>query len=191
MVRLGVLTTVLLLFLAGCATAPPVVTDYDTTYSFGNLNTFRVEGTRQREGQNLLISPFTFVHLENVIADNLSARYQPAAEGDSPDFIVRYHLVIENRLDVRSYNQNYGFGYYGFGYGPFYRYPHSFHAPPSPRVYRQGSLIIDIVQAEDNRPLWRGVSERRLSDGLGPQEQRERLSAAATDILANFPPVSR
>jgi len=184
--RVSVLASLVLVFLAGCSSTPSVVTDYDTGYSFGNLNTFRVEATqRHNNPQNLLISPFTYSHLERLIGENLSERYRPAEEDAIPDFIVRYHIVVENRLDVRNYNQRHGFGYYG--YGPFYRYPYA--AQPTARIYRQGSLIVDIVEGDTKRPLWRGVSEQRLQDSLSPEEQRQRLGAAVTDIMSNFPPV--
>ncbi|WP_347329456.1 DUF4136 domain-containing protein [Marinimicrobium locisalis] len=175
-----------LLGLAGCSSTPSVVTDYDPDFAFGQLETFRVEKTQEDNEKNILISPFTLNHLQTVIRDQLDARYDQAEEGETADFVVRYHIVVEDRIDVRSYDQRYGFGYYGFG--PVYRYPYA-HSP-SPRVYRQGTLIIDIASGgEDNQPLWRGVSEQRLYDGLTPQEQRARLSAAVTDVLSNFPPV--
>lgn len=177
----------LVFFLGACSSTPSVVTDYDTGYGFSSLNTFRVESTNREDPKNLLISPFTFSHLERVIEENLSQRYRSASQGATPDFVVRYHIVVEERLDVRNYNQRYGFGYYGFG--PFYRYPYYGPPAPSPRVYRQGTLIVDIVSGDDQRPLWRGVSEQRLRDSLSPDEQRQRLSAAVTDILSNFPPV--
>lgn len=180
------LASIALLTLAGCSTSPTVVTDYDTGYEFSQLNTFEVEPTRQDDDKSLLISPFTLSHLQRVIEDNLAERYAPATEAQTPDFVVRYHIVVEDRLDVRSYDQRYGFGYYG--YGPFYRYPYV--VQPSPRIYRQGSLIVDVVRGEDNKPLWRGVSEQRLYESLTPQEQRQRLSSSVADILSKFPPVN-
>gem|GEM_PF-1524500 len=185
-IRVSVLASLVLVFLAGCSSTPSVVTDYDTGYAFGDLNTFRVEATpRQSNPQNLLISPFTYTHLERLIDEKLSERYRPAEEGATPDFVVRYHIVVENRLDMRQFNQRHGFGYYG--YGPFYRYPHAMQ--PTARIYRQGSLIVDVVEGGTNKPLWRGVSEERLQDSLSPEEQRQRLGAAITDIMSNFPPV--
>lgn len=175
-----------LLGLAGCSSTPSVVTDYDPDFAFGQLQTFQVEKTQEDDEKSILISPFTLNHLQTVIRDQLDARYDQAEEGETADFVVRYHIVVEDRIDVRSYDQRYGFGYYGFG--PGYRYPYT-HSP-SPRVYRQGTLIIDIASGgEDNQPLWRGVSEQKLYDGLTPKEQRARLSAAVTDVLSNFPPV--
>ncbi|UZJ45744.1 DUF4136 domain-containing protein [Marinimicrobium sp. C6131] len=185
LIRLGVGLLLVLGLLAGCTSTPSVVTDYDPEYAFGELNRFRVELAEQDDSNSLLISPFTLSHLQRVIESQLASRYQSVDEGEEADFVVRYHIVVEDRLDVRSYDQRYGFGYYG--YGPWYRYPYSYG--PSPRVYRQGTLIVDIARVEDNKPLWRGVAEQRLYDGLTPQEQRQRLSAAVTEVLSNFPPV--
>lgn len=185
LIRLSVGLLVVLGLLAGCTSTPSVMTDYDPAFSFGELERFRVEQAQQEDSNSLLISPFTLSHLQRVIETQLASRYEPAGDGEAADFVVRYHVVVEDRLDVRSYDQRYGFGYYG--YGPWYRYPYA-HSP-SPRVYRQGTLIVDIAREEDNKPLWRGVAEQRLYDGLTPQEQRQRLSGAITEVLANFPPV--
>jgi hypothetical protein len=175
----------LLLLLTACATRPSVMTDYDTAYDYASLRTFYVAESRQISEQNLLISPFTIQHLQRVIVDQLSQRYEPVRNRELADFRVRYHIVMEERLDMRGFDQRYGFGYYGFG--PFPRYYYG--PPPIPRVYNQGSLIVDIVDGRTGQPIWRGVAEERIHDTADPSRQREILSAAMVDILSQFPPV--
>ncbi|MDQ2075416.1 DUF4136 domain-containing protein [Marinimicrobium sp. ABcell2] len=175
----------LLLLLTACATRPSVMTDYDTAYDYANLRTFYVAESRQVAEQNLLISPFTIQHLQRVIVDQLGQRYEPVRNRELADFRVRYHIVMEERLDMRSFDQRYGFGYYGFG--PFHRLHYG--PPPTPRVYNQGSLIVDIVDGRTGQPIWRGVAEERIHDRADPSRQREILSAAMVDILSQFPPV--
>jgi len=50
-------------------------------------------------------------------------------------------------------------------------------------------LIVDLVDAKTEKPIWRGVSEKRLRQGLTPQEQREVLTNAVREVLAKFPPI--
>lgn len=58
-----------------------------------------------------------------------------------------------------------------------------------PRVYSQGNLIIDLVDGKTEKPIWRGVSEKRLRTGLSPAQQREVLTNAVQEVLATFPPI--
>lgn len=177
------------LLLVACANQPRVVTDYDAAYNFAGIKTFSVRDARQDAKDNVLISPFTFSHVKSSIERELSQRYGLADQSTS-DILVSFHIVIEEKLDPGSYDRMYGWGYYGrgyrYGYGPS---PLFLGSTGSVRVYNQGSLIIDLVDAKTKKPIWRGVSEKRLRSGLTPQEQREILSRAVNEILVNFPPL--
>jgi len=174
----------------GCTSQPQVETDHQANFDFSSLKTFQVAETKQDAKENILISPFTLSHIYSALEGELTKRYQSAATGANPDFIVSYHVVIEEKIDPRSYNDIYGYGYFGRSY----RYPYAspfFYGPGAGlRVYNQGSLIIDIVDAKTEKPIWRGVSEKRLSRGMAPQQQREVLSRAVNEVIAQFPPVN-
>lgn len=176
-----------ILLFAGCASQPNVETDHQANFDFSSLKTFSVAETKQDSKENILISPFTLSHIHAVLEDELSKRYQKAGQA-KPDFIVNYHVVVEEKIDPRSYDNLYGYGFYGRGY---YRYPNPFFYGPNAglRVYNQGSLIIDILDGKTDKPIWRGVSEKRLSRGMAPQQQREVLSQAVNEVIAYFPPV--
>lgn len=175
-------------FLAGCSSQPYVETDHQAGFDFASLKTFSVAETKQDSKEDILISPFTLSHIHAALESELGKRYQQRASGSKPDFIVSYHVVVEEKIDPRSYNDIYGFGYYGVGY----RYPRPYFLGTNTglRVYNQGSLIIDIVDAKTDKPIWRGVSEKRLSRSMAPQQQREVLSNAVVEVLAQFPPVN-
>ena len=187
--NLGVLSLIVAIFcLSACATKPYVATDYEAGYNFAALKTFTLKSEKQDTKENILISPFTFSHIHSVVNTELSKRYQAVAENASPDFLVSYHVVMEEKLDPSTYDELYGYGFWGRGY----RYPSPlFYHPPlgGVRVYNQGSLIIDMVDAKTQQPIWRGVSEKRLSRSLSPQKQREILSSAVQEVLTQFPPV--
>jgi len=179
-----------LMCLSGCATKPDVATDYEASYNFAALKSFAVKSAKQDSKENILISPFTLSHIHSVVNSELAKRYQTVDESAAADFYVTYHVVMEEKLDPRAYDDMYGVGFWGRGY----RYPSSiFYRPPLDggiRVYNQGSLIIDMVDAKTQQPIWRGVSEKRLNKGLSPQKQREILTSAVLEVLAQFPPVN-
>jgi hypothetical protein len=188
--RFGKLLFIILsvLVFVSCTTQPKVETDHQADFDFSALKTFDVADTKQDSKDSILVSPFTLSHIHSALEGELAKRYQSAATGAKPDFIVSYHVVIEEKIDPRSYDDLYGFGYYGRGY----RYPSPFFHGINTglRVYNQGSLIIDIVDAKTEKPIWRGVSEKRLSRSMAPQQQREVLSRAVTEVIAQFPPVN-
>jgi len=175
--------------LSGCATKPYVATDYEATYNFAALKSFAVKAAKQDSKENILISPFTLSHIHTLVNSELSKRYQAVNETANPDFYVTYHVVMEDKLEPSAYDQMYGYGFWGRGY----RYPSPLFYHPgldgAVRVYNQGSLIIDMVDAKTQQPIWRGVSEKRLNKGLSPQKQREILTSAVLEVLAQFPPV--
>ncbi len=190
MKQIGVLLVALsVLLIAGCSSQPNVETDHQADFDFSSLKTFEVAETKQNTQESILVSPFTLSHIQAALNGELAKRYQSVATGAKPDFIVSYHVVIEEKIDPYSYDSlyGYGYGYYGRGYyrpWPYYGYS------TGPRVYNQGSLIIDISEAKTGKPLWRGVSEKRLGRSMAPQKQREVLSAAVTEVMAQFPPVN-
>jgi hypothetical protein len=177
------------LLLGGCATKPRVSTDYEPSYNFAALKTFAVKETKADFREDLLISPFTYSHIFALLNTDLSKRYQVVSGETVPDFYVSYHIVMEEKLDPRVYDDVYGYGMWGRG-----RYPAPMFYNPAFRtglsVYNQGSLIIDMVDAKTQQPIWRGVSEKRLSRNLSPQEQRQILSSAVLEVMAKFPPVN-
>lgn len=173
--------------LSACSGKPYVETDYQAGYDFSQLKTYQVAEARQDAKENLLISPFTLSHIHSTLALELNKRYQAVAADVKPDFIVNYHVVVEEKIDPRSYNELYG--WYGRGY--YYPYPRPlfYGVNSGVRVYEQGSLIVDIIDGKTDKPLWRGVSQKRLSRGLSPQKQREVLSMAVVEVMSQFPPV--
>jgi len=177
------------LLIVGCATKPTVSTDYEDSYNFAALKTFSVKNTKQDSKEDLLISPFTLSHIHNLLNSELSKRYQLISNDTIPDFYVTYHVIIEEKLDPYMYDELYAYGYWGRGY----RYPSPMFYRPGfgsgVSVYNEGSLIIDMVDAKTQQPIWRGVSQKRLSRSISPQKQRQILASAVTEVIAQFPPV--
>jgi hypothetical protein len=178
----------LVTLMSGCAVKPSVATDYEASYNFSGLKSFTIKSTKQDTKDNILVSPFTLSHIHAQLHSELSAHYQSVAEAEQADFLVSYHLVMEEKLDPRSYDQMVGFGLWA----PSYRYPSSLFYrssfDTSVTVYNQGSLIVDMVDAKTQKPIWRGVSQKRINKALTPQQQRELLTKAIKEVLAQFPP---
>ena len=100
MIRFKQMGLLLVLALLGaCSNKPYVVTDYLSGYDFSALKTYQVAEARQDTKEDILISPFTFSHIHSVVDRELAQRYQQAPADAKPDFLVNYHIVIEEKLD--------------------------------------------------------------------------------------------
>lgn len=183
MKKLGLLF--LLTLLTACASRPNVTTDYDASYNFSALKSFSIAEVKQASAENLLISPFTFSHIHSAIEQEFGQHYQLVNIDDKPDFIIHYHVVLEEKLDASSYDNMYG--YYGFGYRGFSSIGIG-RTFGGPRSYNQGNLIIDLEDANTGKPIWRGVSAKRLRNKLNPEQQRSVLIKAVHEVMLEFPP---
>jgi hypothetical protein len=54
-----------------------------------------------------------------------------------------------------------------------------------------GSLSLQLVESASRRRVWSGFGRAEIHVGLTPEERRERLRAALTRMLKDFPPSQR
>ncbi len=106
------------------------------------------------------------------------------------DFLVHHHVVVETKTRiVHAPSYRYGpsiffnrFGYYFSMYEPMV-VTNRFREVP----YREGTLIVDVVDRRQQRLVWRGWSEQPL-DGIADFERS--LEYRVQEILAQFYSVS-
>ena len=103
------------------------------------------------------------------------------AVDQSPDLLVNVYGWATSRIDVRSY----GYVYAGvpYAYGGMYM-----AAPVGVDVteYRDGTLLIDLVDAASHKLVWRGTA----TDTFSPGAEAETVSEAVNKTLAEYPPPS-
>src|SRR5262245_14563197 len=193
--RRGVSASVLVALTAlavGCETVR-VRTDYDHTIDFANLRTYAWldpplrEAPREEGGRGG--DPFT----ENTLIDRrvrdevdawLTNRgFRRAAEGEQPDFFVRYELVSRDVPRDSPVFVSTGFGRFGsgFGYGSGVGYSGS-------TTYQEGTLILDVIDPATEQIAWRGWGTSQARD---LQMTPERLRNSVSAVLERFPPKSK
>lgn len=178
----GLAAVMTLAVLAGCASGPQIRVNKDPAVSMAQYRTFNyVEqlGT-DRSGYESLVS----TTLKDATTAELTKRgYQL---GDNPDFLVNFSGKLDEKLRVSSTPAMGGpYGYYGYRrgwYDPWYGYD-----SVDVDQYTQGTLNIDIVDAEAKRLVWESVAVGRVTE-----EVREnlpmRLREVVPQMLATFPP---
>ena len=118
--------------------------------------------------------------VRRAVDNSLSAGGYRKLESGTPDFLVAWQAAIEGKVDVTMVNGYYGYGYRGWGaWGG---------AQPVVREYDEGTLILDVIDAESRELVWRGVAQAKISQNSSPDQRGRKINEAVSKILANFPP---
>ena len=165
------------LFLTGCVTFD-VRIDYDPSFNFSRYKAFQFTA-RQRQPSaktrdtSFIRDPFFTKAVEQEIGAVLSAKgYRMAASPRSADFLISYYAVARNQTAIAPTTYRMGrYGRRGISSRRVYR-------------YRQGTLVIDIIDSAQRELVWRGIGSGVL-DRMNPTKN---LLLAVERILKAFPP---
>jgi hypothetical protein len=106
--------------------------------------------------------------------------YRP--EASRPDFVVRWDVSIGSgqrttTMETPVFRD----------VGP--RSAASSSVPPMvTRQYREGTLILDVVDAGSDKVVWRGSAQAELTGASDPGAREARIREAVRGILERFPP---
>ena len=163
----------------GCASMK-VDTEYDSTAGLASYETFAWMEKPDEVRDNLTRLGQITQRIETAVERELmDGGYQKA--NATPDFFVVYHTALETQITGATIDT--------WGYG--YRRPRwrtgTVYADVSVNTYKEGTLIIDIVDAEKNELVWRGTAVGAVNN---PSRAAEKVDEAVQKILAEFPPHS-
>ena len=146
--------------------------DYDTSYDFSKLKSYRWADIPSRAEANPLIVQRAGAAVEA----QLKAKGYVPAEGQ-PDFLVATHVGRQSKIQVTEWGYGYGprAAWYGGGGVDVYQ-------------YEEGSLIVDIVDARTKQLAWRGTATAVIDPDATPEERTERINEAVSKVFEDFPP---
>jgi hypothetical protein len=148
--------------------------DYDRDTDFARYNTFRWVPQQQRVPEKMVAEHSFFEkRLKDAVEAELrDAGYKRARMGE-PDFLIAYHIGARDKVDVTRY---------GYRYGPHGRWVgHRVEV----RRYKQGTLILDFVDAGSKQLIWRGTALGALRDITAGADE---IRGVVSKVLAGFPP---
>ncbi len=184
------------LLLAACASGPPKPTvDYKPDYDFSQVRTIAFyKNSGQVTGDNpLQLSDIQKDRIDEALAFALRNKgLEFVDDASQADLLLSWHLVTQHKTDVRTYETptyGMGYGYYG-RYNRYSMYSCWSCAPTQTEVsvqnYTEGTFIVDMIDPELHKSVWRGVTQSKLKGK--PQEDQGKYNEAATAIFASFPP---
>ncbi len=174
--------------LAACG-GPQISSDSDpnipvpmgATYAF-------LGGVQTNEGANTGEDPTgknEFVHqrIQNAIRDNLKAKgFKDTADSASARFLVRYFLNLRTSTSYVTSSVGYAGPYYGWGWG--YGYSGGI-STTRPVQFKEGGLLIDLVERSSGKLAWRGTVEGDAPDHPPSQDE---VNQIVGEVMASLKP---
>jgi hypothetical protein len=167
--------------LAVCTACAGIVvrTDSDPDAEFASLQRFAwLEPPSIETSDPFVDNTLLRKRVRQAVVRELSSRgYEQVEDPESADFLVTFHVTIEERLRFHQYPDS---GYYGF-HGRWVGWGGSTYA----ESYEEGTLILDLIRRRDRQLIWRGWG----TDAVPTVDtDEERIDLAVEKILARFPP---
>ena len=161
-------------FLMTSCSSVRVAADYDKAADFNSYKTFAFFKTGVDNAQ---ISDLDKRRILRAIEAELLAK--GFTKSENPDLLVS--IFTKSREKINVYNNGYG-GYGGYGYGWGWSPYYNSYATSS----TEGSLYIDLIDANKKELVWQGIGRGYLSESTKKKE--ERINEFVMKIMEKYPP---
>ena len=170
---LSILGMVMLLALTSCGTVS-VSSDYDRGVNFVQYKTFAFH---EKGLKDLKMNDLDKRRVVGAIQKNLENKgLQITSNESTADIIINIAAKTENHVNIMPWYDPW-WGAWG---------PYGYWGAPAVREYKDGTLIIDLVDRKNNTLVWQGIGYGldlyRITD------KAERIPKAVEEILSKYPP---
>lgn len=168
-----------LLFILNACSSVKVASDYDKATTFDQYKTFAFYKTGIDKAT---INDLDKRRILHAIDDELTAK--GLVKSENPDLLISIFTKAREQVNVYN-NNNMGWGPYGYGWRWSPYYYNNFNNTSVTRS-TEGTLYIDIIDANKKELIWQGVGSGILNDNMNKKE--ERIQEFVNKILTNYPP---
>ena len=166
--------------LAACAAPTPTIRSQ--TDPGANLGAYQTFGFfDELPGQQAPYDSFVDQHIKNAITREMEARgYRKEVNGQ---LLVNFHRQSKDKVKVTQ--TPVPGGYYGYRRG-FYTWGAGPAVQTDVQNYREGTLIIDVVDGGAKKLLWQSVAVARITKDM-LESPKPHIDSAVTQMFAEFP----
>ena len=171
------LSLVFVFLLASCGSVK-VTSDYDSETDFSKFKTFAFYKTGL---DKVKVSDLDKKRILKAIESEMLAK--GFTKSSSPDILVNIFTKARDRVDIyRNYYPHWGYRHWYY-YGPHY-------GSGNTRVtkYTEGTLFVDLIDAEKKELAWQGIGKGALSTKYNVEKKEERIKEFVAEIMAEYPP---
>jgi hypothetical protein len=118
---------------------------------------------------------------KDAIATELAKRGLVLATNGKPDIVIHYYVLIGPNSESQFRGQF-------VGAVPPWGLPDFAMTTTSFKVFEQGTVVLDLMDAVRKEIVWRGVAETEIQRQRMPAERDARIRAGIADLLKKVPP---
>jgi len=163
--------------LVGC-NSYSVTYDYDVTASYGRYRTFDYYTSKKGTGGTTSLMD---KRVRASVEKELQVKGFILETKADPDFLVTYYPIVQERKVRTNVRAS-----VGWGYRPSYGRIGT--STSQVRKYKEGTIVIEIVDFRSNQMIWQGAAAGALTGLNTPEDADEVVPKAVRDILSKFPP---
>jgi hypothetical protein len=163
--------------LGGCA-SPKIGYDFDRSVNFSAYRAYAwIPGAQEATGDRRLDSSLIDARIRAAIDGQLRSKGYTASTDETPQFLVAYHIGMKDLIKGASTQKYIGDRAHG-----------TYTTLSDIQAYKEGTLLIDIVDAGSKHLVWQASALAEVEDGLTPKERDERINGIVRAMLSHFPP---
>ncbi|MFI3246668.1 MAG: DUF4136 domain-containing protein [Ferrimonas sp.] len=174
------------LTVSGCANIRTNI-DYNTSINFSQFNSWAwLQPAQMAAAEAYRHDGLYDARIRAAIENELPARGLFKTTENNAGLLVNYLTSVQNKVDINTFYNN-------FGYYPYYR-PDPWRPVFAPDIqvqqYQEGTLIIDLIDAQTSQLVWRGTATSIIDPDQTPAERTKSINKAVKAILAQYPPTT-
>lgn len=180
--RIAPVVMILLILGPSACASVTVRTDFDPQSDFTRYKTYAFPADHDVRHTDLLADPAVRQRVEELLAHHLKSRglRQVASDG-SPDLVVRYWAMVTDKQQTAEV---------GGGHGPIVfeqqRWGRGYNQPTITEEYREGTLIVDLIDQSTQKMAWRADIEGTLTGDL--EKTLKKADDGLTKAFEDYPP---
>jgi hypothetical protein len=152
--------------------------DYDPAVDFSKYKSFKIYEGETIPDDELEKNPLVKKRILNSVINELKSKGYEVVDSNEADMLIVIHAGIKERTEITDW------GSYGW-YNPWWG---AYGGRIDVNQYEEGTLVIDMVDAEEDELVWRGLGTKILEDYSTQEIMQQRIDTYVAKILANFPP---
>jgi len=165
----------LLVVTAGCSSVE-IDHDFDVHANFTQYKTFAWMPSSAPTTTTSISRPSGLLdsRIRNAVNTQMAAK---GFTGDdaNPDILANYYAGAKDVVQVNDLG--YGYGYHGWAGGGV-----------DVSTYTEGTLVVDLFDAQTKQLVWRAVAQGAVSPGASPEEQEAKVNSVVAQMFAAYPP---
>lgn len=166
--------------ISSCEPQLKVTSDYDKSANFTQYKTFGVDTLHVSSS----VSQINQNRIINALKDEMKKK--GFTENANPDLLVHVSAILKDKQSVSASTNYYGYGGYYRPYGWGGGMGATGYTTYSVDEYKEGSLIIDLVDSKSKTLVWEGIGNKEIDKPSKDPEAA--IRDAIGKILANYPP---